>query len=128
MLHVPPGRWCNWEGVGDPLGVDGFIAGQAGLLLTNTPGRATMPHEWPVPWHRIRMADGTHNAPVGVTEAEEIAIVAITADWWEAECRQHDPRLRVWRIRGVAYDEERKWSIAQWVADEKRVGRWPWGS
>ena len=36
VLHVPPGRWCNWEGLGDPLGIDGFMAGQLGLKLSRT--------------------------------------------------------------------------------------------
>ena len=78
-----------------------------------------------MPWHRIRTFDGKHKAPEFVSEAESIEIVAVTADWWALECRQHGSG-RAWRIPGVAYAEERKFSVAQWVADEKRAGTWPW--
>jgi hypothetical protein len=123
--HIPAGRWAHWEGLGEPFGIDGFHAGQE-LLRCNPERRTVMPNDWPLPWHRTRLIDGRGRFPGFVTEYEAIQIEAIAMDWWQRECRQTGPES-AWEIPGVTYHRSRHWSVAQWVADARRVGRWPWG-
>jgi alkylated DNA nucleotide flippase Atl1 len=85
VLEIPPGRWVSWGDLGDALGTTGKAVAEAGLTLSPTPGEALMPPQWRVPWHRVRMADGSHQAPGFVTPEQDWEIIRIASEWWEAE-------------------------------------------
>ena len=85
VLEIPPGRWVSWGDLGDALGTTGKAVAEVGLTLDPTPGETLMPPQWPVPWHRVRMADGSHQSPGFVTPEQDWAIIRIASEWWEAE-------------------------------------------
>lgn len=82
---IPAGRWVSWGDLGDALGTTGKAVALAGLTLSPHPKSTLMPHEWRVPWHRVRMADGSHQPPDFVSKNENWEIIEVTADWWERE-------------------------------------------
>ena len=67
----------RWGDLGDRLGTTGKAVADAGLTLTPTPGETLMPPQWRVPWHRVRIADGSDQAPGFVTPDQDWEIIRI---------------------------------------------------
>ena len=104
-LGIPAGRWVSWGCTGDVLGTTGKAVAEVGLTLSPTPGEDADASPLAVPSTRVRMADGSHQAPGFVTPEQDWEIIRIASEWWEAEGGK-------WAgIRGGRYDPAERFPL-----------------